>query len=94
MFVCGCFELVGVTAASLSWSLSVAHHVKVGVGEPGLGHPPHHVKVAGRWEGQRFRPCHEPGDSGVEPEVGQVHVRCCHPLSPLLSVRSVELSFP
>ena len=65
------FELVGVTAASLCWSLSVAHHVRVGVGEPGLGHPPHHVKVAGRWEGQRFRPCHEPGDSGVDPGVGK-----------------------
>ena len=76
MFVCGCFELIGVTAASLCWSLSVAHHVKVGVCEPGLGHPTLHVKVAGRREGQRFHPCHEPGGSGVEPEVGQVHIRC------------------
>ena len=47
MFVCGCFELIGVTAASLCWSLSVAHHVRVGVGEPGLGYPPHHVKLPG-----------------------------------------------
>ena len=65
----------------------MAHHVRVGVGEPGLGYPPHHVKVAGRWDEQRFRPCHEPGESGGEPEVGQVHVRR-HTLS------SVELSVP
>ena len=60
-----------MTAASLSWSLSVAHRVKVGVGEPGLGHPTLHVKVAGRREGQRFRPCHEPGDSGVDQRWGE-----------------------